>query len=228
METTGLAVGTVALAGLFNNAVDCFEYIQLGRGFSKSFETNLLMLDCARLRLSRWGQSIGLTDELTDLSSSQRLSLKEQDIHRAEALLGHLLELFADAERISDKTDQQMHDVSTDSDPITASLHYKMRDLSIKRQNRTTLRKKARWALYEEKRFRKLITDITNLTTELVGLFPDAQPLQQRLCAVEVAELGAAGEGLPILKRIAADQDKDLEAAISKATKPQVNMLTSP
>jgi Prion-inhibition and propagation len=30
MEPVGLTVGVIALAGLFNNAVDSFEYIQLG------------------------------------------------------------------------------------------------------------------------------------------------------------------------------------------------------
>jgi hypothetical protein len=37
MEPTGLAVGIIALAGLFNDAVDCFEYVQLGRNFGKNF-----------------------------------------------------------------------------------------------------------------------------------------------------------------------------------------------
>ncbi|KAF2190296.1 hypothetical protein K469DRAFT_27243 [Zopfia rhizophila CBS 207.26] len=32
-----------------------------------------------------------------------------------------------------------------------------MRQLSIERQNRTGLRQKAKWALHEEKRFRRLI-----------------------------------------------------------------------
>jgi hypothetical protein len=35
MEVGGLTVGVLALAGLFNNAVDCFEYVQLGRNFGK-------------------------------------------------------------------------------------------------------------------------------------------------------------------------------------------------
>jgi hypothetical protein len=30
-ELAGLAVGLLALVGLFNNAVDCFSYIQAGR-----------------------------------------------------------------------------------------------------------------------------------------------------------------------------------------------------
>jgi hypothetical protein len=53
MEPVGLTVGVIALAGLFNNAVDSFEYIQLRRNFGEDFQTSLLKLDNARLRLSR-------------------------------------------------------------------------------------------------------------------------------------------------------------------------------
>jgi hypothetical protein len=52
-EAAGLVVGVVALAGLFNNTVECFEFVQLGRAFWKDFQTSQLKLDSARLRLSR-------------------------------------------------------------------------------------------------------------------------------------------------------------------------------
>ena len=67
MEPAGLAVGILAIAGLFNNAVDCFEYVQIGRNFGQSYQTGLLKLDTARLRLSRWGQAIGISSEIKDI-----------------------------------------------------------------------------------------------------------------------------------------------------------------
>ena len=51
-EVAGLALSVVTLVGLFNNTVDCFKYVQLGRGLGKSFQTSQLKLDNARLRLS--------------------------------------------------------------------------------------------------------------------------------------------------------------------------------
>ena len=69
MEPAGLTVGVLALAGLFNNTVDCFEYVQIGRCFGQSYQTSLLKLDNAKLRLSRWGQSIGLSGELGGVQS---------------------------------------------------------------------------------------------------------------------------------------------------------------
>ena len=56
MDPASLATGVLALAGLFNNAVECFEFIQLGRNFGGDFQTSLLKLDDVRLRLSRWGE----------------------------------------------------------------------------------------------------------------------------------------------------------------------------
>lgn len=53
MESAGLAVGVFAIAGLFNNAVDCMDYVQIGRAFQEDFATSVLKLDDTRLRLSR-------------------------------------------------------------------------------------------------------------------------------------------------------------------------------
>jgi hypothetical protein len=67
-------------------------------------------------------------------------------------------------------------------EPVAATLHLKMRELAIKRQNRTGLRQKAKWAPYEEKHFRRLIEDVTKLVTGLTELFPAAQSSQRALC----------------------------------------------
>ncbi|MCJ1227993.1 hypothetical protein MMC12_004652 [Toensbergia leucococca] len=223
MEPVGLTVGIVALAGLFNNAVDCFEYVQLGRNFGTNFQTSLLKLDNARLRLSRWGQSVGLSGGLEDVQSLQQI-FGSTDIDKADGILGQVLELFADAEGVSTKIKGSMkpndmsllvYDKQNDLGPVTAFLHDKMRDLSIKRQNQTGLRQKAKWALYQEKQFKRLIKDVTDLVDDLVELFPAAQASQRQLCELEVSEVGT-DEGLRVLKDITASQDKYLEAAVTK------------
>ena len=102
-----------------------------------------------------------------------------------------------------------LHDTQTDLEPVALSLHHKIRDLSTKRQNRTGLRQKAKWAPYEEKHFRRLIEDITGLVNDLVELFPAAQASQKELCKTEMAEMGKNGR-LQTLKAVAEDQDKFL------------------
>jgi hypothetical protein len=51
-ETAELAVGVIALARLFNNAVQCFEFIQLGRALgrtSKQTSSDWTVASCAYL-----------------------------------------------------------------------------------------------------------------------------------------------------------------------------------
>ena len=223
MEPAGLTVGVIGLAGLFNNAVDCFDYVQIGRKFGKNFQISLLKLDAARLQLSRWGQSLGLGKSLEGVQTLDDTTLSAEDVSQAERTLGQIQDLFADAEGISKRYQNQgwpeqnlaIHDPSADLNPIPASLHQKMRELAIKRQNQTSLKKKAKWALYEEKHFSRLIEDVTELVNSLVTLFPAAQPAQRNLCDIEVSEMDFEGS-LPVLKEVAAGQDSNLEAALSR------------
>jgi len=225
-EAAGLAVGVVALAALFNNAVECFEFVQLGRTFGKNFQTSQLKLDNARLRLSRWGKSLGLDSNIQDIVSLEGHFGSEPTVKHAEALLGQIIELFAEAEGLANKYKSRMnpgngslaiYDPQSDLDPTMGKLHYKMRQLAIGRQNRSNLRQKAKWALYQEKQFRRLIEDVTDLVGSLEELFPASEQIQRDLCDLEVSAIGQT-EALPALRGIAADQDKLLEESLIKAT----------
>jgi hypothetical protein len=109
------------------------------------------MLDNARLRLSRWGQAVGLSGEIEDARSLQEATVQKGHIPQAEKLLGQILDLFADAERVSAKYKRSVRpddsslttlNAHTGMDVIGQSLHGKMHQLSIKRQTRTKLRQK--------------------------------------------------------------------------------------
>jgi len=109
-------------------------------------------------------------------------------------------------------------DTQTDLDPVHRTLHEKMRDLSIRRQNKTPLRQKVKWALHEKKHFERMIEDIIELVNALVETFPAVRQAQRDLYTVEVSEIGT-NESLPVLENIAASQDQDLHAAISEVLK---------
>jgi len=235
MEPAGFATGVLALAGLFNNAVDCFEYLQLGRNFGKDFQTSLLKLDNARLRLSRWGKAAGLSENVANVQSLESTTLSAEDIPKAGGLLGQVLDLFADAERVSTKFKKQaatgdsslmVLGVEADMDSVHRTLHDKMRDLSIRRQNKTPLRQKVKWALYEKKYFERLITDILELLNALVETFPVLQQAQRELCKVEVSDIGTNGN-LSVLEIIAASQDQDLHTAILEVLKKSDGSTTN-
>ncbi|KAF2824804.1 small s protein [Ophiobolus disseminans] len=225
-EAAGLVVGVVALAGLFNNTVKCFEFVQLGRAFGKNFQSSQLKLDNARLRLSRWGKSLGLYGGVQDTVLLQEHFGSEANVKHAEALLGQIVELFAEAEGVSNRykgwTEPRdgslvVYNPQTDLAPAMAKLHKKMRQLAIERQNRSGVRQKANWAFYQEKQFRQPIEDITNLVNNLDNLFPAVQQSQRDLCDTKVSTIGE-GQGISVLQEIAAAQDKLLEQAIMKAT----------
>jgi hypothetical protein len=223
-EAASLVVSVVALAGLFNSTIECFEFVQLGRTFGKDFQTSQLKLDSARLRLSRWGKSLDLDEDVRNTTSLQGRSGSESTIKHAEALLGQIVELFAGAEGVSNtyksRTASQddslaVYNPQTDLDPAMAKLHNKMRQLAIERQNRSGVRQKAKWALYQEKQFRRLIEDITELVDSLVELFPATHQAQRELCKKEVFAIGQS-EAISVLEEIAAAQDKFLGQAITR------------
>ena len=219
----GLAASAVALAGLFNNAVQCFEYVRLGKGIGESFQTCQLKLDNASLRLSRWGNSVGLSDGLSD----GRVLRGSRDAGRTQKYLEHILKLFEDAESVSKKFKHRKKpddkslitfNAGKDLDSASAQLHNKMRDLSMKRQNGQShyrFHQMTKWALYEEKHFRQLIEDLIGLINGLVELYPASQESQRAICTAEASAFGT-NEALPILRQIAAQQDKLLEEALSK------------
>ena len=80
-------VSAVALTRLFNNAIGCFEYIQLGRNFGSDFQTNLLKLDDAGLRLSQWGDAVRLNGEVANVQSLEPTALSAKDVPTTERLL---------------------------------------------------------------------------------------------------------------------------------------------
>ena len=74
------AAGFIALGSLFNDAVDWFRYVQLGRNCSRGSRTSVLQLDDARLRLSRWGQSVGLSGNLYDTEALRTVFESEDKV----------------------------------------------------------------------------------------------------------------------------------------------------
>ena len=226
MEAAALTASILGLAALFNNAVECFEYVRFGRSFGKDFQTHLLKLDDARLRLSRWGESVGLSGELLehDMAALPHTLKNNQAVQDAKERLEQICRLFTEAEGVSNglkapsaTTDIAVHN-EDEMDPTVAGLHEEMHRLVIGRQNRTaktSLRQKVQWALYEKKHFTALIEDVNKLVSGLTELFPAAKSKQQALCKNEVGAI--SGHSLAVLKDAIGGQDKYLEAAIESA-----------
>ncbi|OCT45308.1 Heterokaryon incompatibility protein s [Cladophialophora carrionii] len=190
-EAAGLVVGAVSLAGLFTNCVDCFEYVQMGRNFGKNYQRCLLKLDVVKLRLSRWAEAVNNSS-----NSHQAAIDTTRKAQQVGEILGEIIELFADAERVSAKYKAKasgdelvVYNPENELEPDILSVHRKMRALALKRQKRSSFTQKAAWALYEEKHFRRLIEDVTTLVDALLELFPATQERQRQLSAEEAEEM---------------------------------------
>ncbi|KAK8093428.1 hypothetical protein PG997_000113 [Apiospora hydei] len=89
-EIFGIVAGALSVAALFDNCVDSFEYIQLGRHFGRDFERCQLKLDVARIRLGRWGSAVKINkDPRFDIVTP--LDKKSQNVR---AILEEIKQLF--------------------------------------------------------------------------------------------------------------------------------------
>ena len=98
-EPFGIAAGAVGIATAFTACVDCFGYVQLGRHFGRDFQTDLLTLNCARLRLTRWGQAVNIYEN----PKLGKPDATPAEVQTAKNALHQILVLFADTEKISKK-----------------------------------------------------------------------------------------------------------------------------
>ena len=102
--------------------------------------------------------------------------------------------------------DLLVYNATADIDSDYRRLHLTMRQLALKRQKETSIRKKAAWALYEKKRFERMIEEVTSFTNQLVDLFPAAQDDQRALCITEVSAINKS-EDLALLKNVVGQND---------------------
>ena len=232
MEPLGLGVGIAGLAGAFTACIDCFEYVQLGRQFGQDYGKCILKLDAARLRISRWGVAMGLGPE-----PHARPEISASDEELAQSLLEQIQQSFEDAERISerfkkhtstrnpDSDDLLVYNSTSDVDPEYKRLHLTMRELALKRQKGTSIRKKTAWALYEKKRFTGIIEDVVGFTDELLSLFPATQDDQRELCKTELSAIDKS-QDLALVRDAACREDQMLSAEITKELEKRGHSVT--
>ena len=218
-EPFGIVAGAVGIAVAFSACVECFEYIQLGRHFGQDFQTNQIILDCARLRLTRWGESVNIYND----PKLGYLDPSPTEVTTANNTLLQILVLFEDSAKISNqyklkakKGDDISVYSSNDMDPSSRWLSNKMRELAIKRQKSSSLLKMTTWALYHSSEFKQLIESITKLIDQLEKLFPASLAQRTELVTQETAVIKNAKE-LQLLEDAAQNVDKLLHAAAKEA-----------
>ena len=213
-EVFGIVAGSLSVAALFNNAVDCFEYIQLGRNFGTDYQTCQLRLDITRLRLSRWGTAI----DIGNIPDFAVVDPSTDEARTAKRTLEQLLKLFRNAytqsyDSKAEATEENLtvFDPGTNTNQGIMALRTTMQALTRKRQKSTGLSKKISWALYKQKYFTQLINNIQKLLDGLEKIFL-VQETYKRLVEDEVGEVQNE-TSLRMLSEASLETDELLRAA---------------
>jgi hypothetical protein len=224
MEPVSLGVSVIALVGLFDNALNCFKHVKVAKSFGTDYQTYVLRLQNLRLRLSRWGEAVGLGNPSTAVSQPKTSALSASEVKQAEVLVGHIIRLFSDTEELAEKYAGKQSDliaIDDDSDGLgdAGKLCQKMRNICIRRQRESGAVTKAKWSLFSKDKFVELVGNIQSLVDDLVDLFPAEIriSMEENLCEQEARELRDE-KALPTLQTLALTQDVRLADAIAKLT----------
>ncbi|KAF5625055.1 hypothetical protein F52700_9430 [Fusarium sp. NRRL 52700] len=189
-EIFGIVTGALSVAALFNNCVDTFEYIQLGRHFGEDFQRCQLKLDVAKTRLGRWGEAARVNNEARFATTSPT----DRAVQNAQEILEDIAGCFEAARNKSRRYEARNNghelEVFQDSDmnPTFRRLHNRSRDITRQRQKATGMAKKVAWALYDGKSFERIIDQISSWVDELEKLFP-IEAAQRKLAIVEIEDV---------------------------------------
>jgi hypothetical protein len=215
-ELFGTVAGALSVAALFNNCVECFEYIQLGRHFRQDYERCRLKLDIAQTRLSRWGAAAVVnrrfrfaTPSPTDPSTQQIQSILEEI-----SLLFMSVQKTSRRYELGAKPGELALLEDGDMQPTFQALHGRLRDKVHQRQARTSLARKVAWALYDKKNFDKLIEEIVSLVDALEDVYP-VETARRQLAALEIEEVND-GPDLAAVEEAATGVDPVLAAAAAE------------
>ncbi|KAJ9130000.1 Heterokaryon incompatibility protein S [Pleurostoma richardsiae] len=215
-EVFGTIVSALSVAALFNNCINCFEYVQLGRHFGQDFERGRLRLDIAQTRLSRWGQAVAINED----SQFATASPVDASLLQVRLILEELELLFQSARKTSRRYElgakQQDLALFRDSDmrPMFRRLHGHLVSVVRQRQKQTSLTKKMAWALYEGRHFDKLVQQITGFLDDLEKIYP-VEAARRHLAQEEIEGIGDE-PSLAVVSEAAANVDSVLTIAVAE------------
>lgn len=222
-EVFGIVSGALSVASLFNNCVDCFEYIQLGRHFGSDFERYQLQLDVSRVRLSRWGAAVRVNqqDRFDEASPDPEVAL-------ARDILEDIRDMFQNLHQKSSKYRSraalEAPAVQAVADPETMSagarrLHGRLMAIARSRQKTTSLSKKVSWAIYDQRHFGNMVRELAGHINALEKLFP-VGPVAKQLAQVEVDEVNEE----PELEALRA-ASTEIDGVLARAAEEKHNRL---
>lgn len=167
------------------------QCIRLGQRFGLC----LAKVEAAQLRLTRWGEPIGLLENKISLAGG---AYKDAEVIKAYEWLRQNEISFEEARQVSEKYAEKQRKKGKNEDLVLMGeedgyrfqgLVRDMTIIAIERQKKLSLKRKLTWALHGKEAFENLVDDLVTLINNLVELFPSNKPRLEELCNQEVQEL---------------------------------------
>ncbi|KAJ6785589.1 hypothetical protein PWT90_00461 [Aphanocladium album] len=172
-ELFGTISAALSVAALFNNAVECFGYIQQGRHYGRDYERCQLKLDIIQARLTKWGDTVGINDETRFATTAP----SDESTQRVRIVLEEISLLFQTAKKTSSRYDFEKK-APPGPWPSLDIFQGVLRKKGKERQRASSFKQKMKWALYDAKEFQRLLTNLNGFVDDLEKLYPAEQ--QQR------------------------------------------------
>ena len=227
----GLVIGGISMAALVDGCMRTFDRIESARTYGRDYQKAALKLSLLQLRLSRWVESI-----IEAVNQQHLVTIgTSQEAEQVKDLLGEIAESIERTKRFADRYDGPTTPppVSQDEKEIATmdSLAQKVKTLALHRQRHSSFAQKTRWALRDQRRFKKLLDNLTESISELETLFPATRlpgvvEARDQLAKTEASELiqpseneepGHAKIVVSILEDAATEVDDTLKKAVENA-----------
>ena len=192
-EAAGLAVGVLAVAGIFSDCIELFNYISAARLLPRDYELLSTKLEIEKVLLVHWAERLRL------LRSDYDWRLDEP--HTREVVsrtLANLQFLLSDGKALREKYGLQENHVDPDDikndtplwgrqrlELITSQLEVMKLSPKAKGKGISTMRRIV-WSVHDKEKFEVLIDNLSILVAKLNQLVPDTAALPLDMVEVDL------------------------------------------
>lgn len=235
VEVIGAASG---LAGLFITTITWFDYIYVARKAAPRLQSLIVKLGSAQLRLTRWGQAVGLTgsdiEDEESLKSSGSFQLDEEQENQAIRTFRILATFFEESIKIchNERKGKSEDDPEVKANEIKPFgqdgfkwssmhryLHETMQKIVHERRNKMSVPRLVKFAIYDEKHLEKLVKDINDHIDALYQIYTPSASDEEEAGEEEMDKL------LKVMKelRSASERDPVMNTAVKNILKQSVS-----
>lgn len=240
MEAAGLALGAIALIGLFKECVDLFEYFSASRSAERDRRILETKLDIEKTLFLQWAEKVHLL-KLTDFEDRlhSRPALKDT----IQKTLESIHTLLSDSENLRKRyglkqaksrqalktlptlaTDQKEGQGQKGESTTTISHHRMLRfqaefaalrldQSDANSQGKISKSKKALWVIVDRDKFSKLLEELSYFITRLYDLFPPEPKLELSMVQEDIQSLNTVPQLRMVFEASVGDKERLAEEA---------------